>query len=314
MGYDQDQIMPKFKIKPPEAGQRADVFVASQLTEFSRSSLTGLFKDSHVSVNDQSAKPGYKLRAGDKLEIDTSPLKIKPEVIDLPVIYEDADVVVINKPAGLLTHSKGALNEEATVASWLLQHLKKTNHNINSSFTGLNPVNAVNVSRLGIVHRLDRATSGVIITAKHAKALDWLQKQFSQRRTKKTYLAVVEGQLNPNEALIDAPIGRHPKKPQTFKVQASGKAAQTKYQLLKSFTKDGQPYSLVGLTPVTGRTHQIRVHLAYIGHPVVGDRVYGQSGEDMLLHALSLEVVLPSQSRKIFKAPPPASFNKFIGS
>src|SRR5262249_28394801 len=146
------------------------------------------------------------------------PLFKKPPKISLPIIYEDNDVIVIDKPAGILTHAKGALNTEATVASFieskLAEDLPKNN-------------------RAGIVHRLDRATSGVIITAKHDKALKWLQKQFSTRKTKKLYLAIAEGELEPAEAIIDAPIARNPRKPQTFYVSPIGKPAQTEYKLLK---------------------------------------------------------------------------------
>ena len=212
------------------------------------------------------------------------------------MLYENSDVVVIDKPAGVLTHSKGALNLEPTVASVIRAKLNDKN------LTG---------NRAGIVHRLDRATSGIIICARNQKALDWLQKQFSTRRVRKTYLAVVEGILAPKEAIIDVPIGRNPKRPQTFKATTAGKPAQTQYKVLKTVKKGGKDFSRVELEPITGRTHQIRVHLAYIGHPVTGDPVYGHGGQVMLLHARKLELTLPGGAKKTFSVPPPKAFKDF---
>jgi RluA family pseudouridine synthase len=187
-----------------------------------------------------------------------------------------------------LTHSKGAFNPEPTVASWL-----------GSRLSGMNG------ERAGIVHRLDRATSGVMICAKTPEALSWLQKQFSMRKVKKTYVAVVEGDLALPEAIIDMPIERNPKKPQTFRVGSNGKPAVTAYKVLQTST--GR--SLIELRPTTGRTHQLRVHLAHIKHPVVGDTFYrGVNADRLLLHALSLEITLPNRQRKIFTAPLPAEF------
>ena len=161
------------------------------------------------------------------------------------------------------------------------------------------------------MHRLDRATSGVIICAKTPDALTWLQKQFAQRRTKKIYLAIVDGQVDPAAAIIDAPIARNPKKPQTFYVNSTGKTAQTEYRVIKEFTKNSKTYSLLELKPTSGRTHQLRVHLKYIGHPIVGDPVYGSGGVNLLLHASSLELTLPSSERKIFESTMPKHFKDF---
>jgi len=198
--------------------------------------------------------------------------------------------VVIDKPSGILTHAKGALNTEATVASFI-------KNKISDEQLGGN--------RAGIVHRLDRQTSGLIITAKNKAALNWLQKQFSNRKVKKTYLAIVEGRPKPEAAIIDAPIARNPKKPQTFIVSSSGKSAQSQYKVLKTFRIKNNSYSLLELKPKTGRTHQLRVHLAYIGHPVVGDPVYGQPRKRLLLHATKLELSLPNGTAKSFISPMP---------
>lgn len=293
----------KIKAKQDDAGKRVDVFLAENLPDFSRSSLVGLFDKNLVMVNGRAVKPSYKLREKDKLKADISLLTARPGDIKLPVMYEDENVIVIDKPAGVLTHSKGGLNTEATVAS----------------FVGpmLNDENLVG-NRAGIVHRLDRMTSGVIITAKNAKALKQLQKQFSTRKVKKIYLAIVEGVPSPQEAIIDAPIERNPKRPQTFRVGSGGKPSQTRYKVLKvlnrptpRFQKAAKSYSLLELKPETGRTHQLRVHLKYIGHPIVGDRVYGHDGENMYLHAKSLKITLPRGRQMQFEAPEPKIFKDF---
>lgn len=309
----------KIETKKSDAGKRADVFIAEKLPEFTRSSLSGLFTNNSVLVNGIETKAGHKLKDGDKLEVDTNLLTARPATIKLPIIYEDEDIIVINKPTGVLTHSKGALNTEATVASWLLQHLSKDNYNIKSSFPGWHPGD----NRLGIVHRLDRTTSGVIIVAKNDKTLKWLQTQFSTRKVRKIYLAIVEGIPDPDQAIIDAPIERNPKKPKTFRVGANGRSALTSYKVLKIISRPNNTYSLLELVPRTGRTHQLRVHLKYIGHPIVGDRVYGhggsltkistkfQAGENMYLHAKSLEVTLPGGLKKIFEAIEPEIFKDF---
>jgi 23S rRNA pseudouridine1911/1915/1917 synthase len=289
--------MQEFVVGPDDVGKRVDVFVAKQYPQFARASLEVLFDNNLVQINGQIAKAGAKLREGDILAVDETILFNEPESIDLPIIYEDENVLVINKPTGVLTHSKGNLNTEGTVASFLLPKIT------DKKLVG---------NRAGIVHRLDRATSGVIIVAKNSATLKHLQKQFNQRKTKKTYVAIAEGWPEPDQAIIDAPIKRNPKKPQTFMVGADGKSAQTEYKTEENFQRKGKKYSLLELKPATGRTHQLRVHLAYIGHPIVGDRVYGEAGEHMYLHAESLEVTLPEGKREIFKAPLPKIFNEFI--
>jgi 23S rRNA pseudouridine1911/1915/1917 synthase len=288
--------MRKFKAGVNDSGKRADVFIAAQYPSFSRSSLEKLFDRDMVLLNNESVKGGYKLKGGEIFVVDETKLKQKPGKLELPVIYEDQDVVVIDKPEGVLTHSKGALNEEPTVASFIAPLIK------DAELTG---------NRAGIVHRLDRWTSGVIIGAKTSVALSKLQKQFAQRRTKKTYLGIVEGAPEESEAIINVPIERNPKRPQTFRAGANGKSAVTEYKVLKTFEKGGKEYSLVEMKPETGRTHQLRVHMAYINHPIVGDRVYGQEDAHLYLHARSLEITLPSSERRIFEAEPPDYFKEF---
>jgi 23S rRNA pseudouridine1911/1915/1917 synthase len=291
--------MKEFYVEPEAVGTRVDVFVAIRYPEFARSALGVLFDNKLVSINNEPAKPGEKLREDDIVRVDDTSLYIEPEKIDLPTLYEDEDVIVLNKPPGVLTHSKGSINTESTVASFLKD--KITDETLRGN-------------RAGIVHRLDRATSGVIIAAKTSNGLKWLQKQFSNRKTKKTYVAIVEGWAEPESAIIDAPIERNPKKPQTFRVGAEGKIAQTQYETIGKFEKGGKKYSKLELKPVTGRTHQLRVHLNYIGHPIVGDTVYGDGGGYMYLHALSLELTLPNKGRRVFKAELPEQFNEFINN
>lgn len=281
------------KIASDHVGKRLDAYCLEQLPELNRSFIQKLIGSSKITVNGKQKKTGYKLRLADTVAIDydESKYKIVPE-IDLPVLYEDDDCIVINKPVGILSHSKGAFNPEATVATF-----------ISSKVTGMDS------DRAGIVHRLDRATSGVMICAKNPESQSWLQKQFAQRRTKKTYFAVIHGQLKPEEAVIDMPIERNPKQPKQFRVGQDGRSAQTAYKTVAS----GNNHSLLELKPVTGRTHQIRVHLKQLGHPIVGDALYGgEPSERLMLHAASLELTLPSRERMTFSAPTPLEFQAII--
>lgn len=275
-------------------GYRLDVFVAELLPRLSRAFVQKLCEQGDVHVNGEPTKSGHKVRAGETITIDydESELDAVP-TIDLPIIYEDKDCVVVNKPAGVLTHAQGALSAEATVASFLR-----------------GKVQGMDGERAGIVHRLDRATSGVIIGAKNQAALSALQKQFALRKAKKTYIAIVRGQLKEPEAVIDMPIERNPKAPATFRVGINGKQALTRYKVLR--TTDA--YSLLELKPETGRTHQLRVHLAEIGHAIVGDPLYGTGtyGDRLYLHAKSLEITLPNRERKVFEAPLPTEFEELL--
>lgn len=284
----------RITVTEDQIGQRLDVCVASRMPLLSRAFIQKLCDEGRITVNDQINKAGYKLRFGEKIAVDYDEAEFgRVDDIDLPILYEDDNCVVMNKPAGVLTHALGKHGNEASVASFLRSK-----------------VNGLEGDRAGIVHRLDRATSGVIIGAKNQAALSALQKQFSQRKTKKTYIAVVDGQLDPTEAVIDMPIERNPKAPSTFRVAPNGKEARTHYEVLK----EGARFSLVRLTPETGRTHQLRVHLAKVGHPILGDPLYGRAkyGDRLFLHALSLEITLPGGERKTFTAPLPEDFEEQV--
>ena len=279
-------------VNEEQAGKRLDVVVAGAMPRLSRAYVHQLIENGLVTIGGKPQKPGHKVHIDDQLSVDydESQLGVYPD-LDLPIIYEDDDCVVINKPAGVLTHALNVHGTEATVASFL-----------RSKVTGMDG------ERAGVVHRLDRATSGVIVGARNQQALSWLQKQFSLRKVKKTYIAIVEGTLKQNEAVIDMPIERNPKAPATFRVGPNGKSAVTHYKVLKTDNK----HSLIELRPETGRTHQLRVHMAQIGHPIVGDPLYGKGkyGDRLFLHAYSIEITLPNHERRTFTVPAPQEFEE----
>jgi 23S rRNA pseudouridine1911/1915/1917 synthase len=278
----------KSVVNESEITQRADILLANEYKQYSRAALSKLFAMGAITIDGTKIKAGEKIKAGQSFDADLSELEKEIEPIDLPVLYEDDNVIVIDKPVGVISHARGKYWDEPSVASFIRQHT-----------AGLEG------ERAGIVHRLDRATSGVMICAKNPTTLSALQKQFAQRKTKKSYYAVVVGTPDPAKALIDVPLGRNPSKPQTFRPDTTGKHATTAYEVIKS----GPNYSLVKLTPLTGRTHQIRIHLQYIKHPILGDELYGDTHADRLfLHAQSLEITIPGGVRKVFESPLPASF------
>ncbi len=273
------------------AGKRSDKLLAEQLPQFPRAALAKLFDQDLVLLNSKPVKPGHKLREGDVLAADLSPLDIKIDDIELPVLYEDDNVLVVNKPSGVISHARGRFFDEPSVASFVRQKTGQKGE------------------RSGIVHRLDRATSGVMICAKNQESLSHLQKQFSLRKVNKTYMAIIEGSMPTEDGVIDMPIGRNPKVPASFHVTEKGKQALTRYLTVQ---KHGQ-YTLLELRPETGRTHQLRVHLKHLKHPIIGDTLYsGKSAERLMLHAASLEITLPHGERTVFTAPLPAEFQEML--
>lgn len=280
-------------------GERLDQYVVACHPLLSRAYASRLITEEKVTVNGRPEKPGYRLRPEDVVVVDFDDTSLNQiPAIELPVLYEDESVLVVNKPAGVISHARGRYWDEPSVASFVRQKI--------SSELADRPEDQA--LRAGIVHRLDRATSGVMICAKTPAALAWLQKQFAARSVVKTYHAVIAGELNPPAAIIDMPIERNPKAPATFRVGSQGKPAQTQYRTIST----GGGYSLLELLPKTGRTHQLRVHLAARSHPIVGDALYGgQSAERLLLHASSLEITLPGkQERRLFSAPLPDDFGR----
>ncbi len=274
--------------------KRLDLILVEQHPEYNRSTLQNFIKSGYVSVDGRAVtKPNAEI-----VYYDQEASK-NPEIIlvvpnrqtppNLDKIYEDDNVLVINKPAGLLSMAKGEFTTEPTLEDYGL-----------------------------LVHRLDRDTSGVVILAKNPAIQSDLRRQFQERNTHKTYFAIVEGRPKLDAAKIDLPITRNMKHPTTFMIDANGKPSQTYYQVVEILEKNGQTYSLVELHPLTGRTHQLRVHLKYLGHPILGDPVYGKhdtgGAKRLLLHASSLEITLPGGNRTVFTAPLPTDFNDFLDS
>lgn len=287
----QGKFVMMFRIVPTK--QRLDIHLSTTFDpSISRSLWQKYIKAGHVSVN-------HQVVTAPKFEVDeTDEIAVKlPEQeqasAELPILYEDDDVMVVNKPSGLLTHAKGGLSTEPTVAEIIRPK---------TSF-------ASGTDRPGIVHRLDRDTSGVLIIAKTADAAAYLQQQFAQRTTKKTYLAVTDGVPKLATAKIDLPIGRNPSAPSTFRVDPNGKPAQTTYRVLAA--TDAQ--ALIELNPTTGRTHQLRVHMMHLNTPILGDRVYGKPDTNrLMLHAHKLEITLPSGERKTFETAIPSVFTELF--
>ncbi len=247
---------------------RLDQLATEQFSDFSRSRLQKMIKKGLIKVDGEVIKATNKLVDLEaKLELDYQAPTKQP--LQLEIIYEDDDILAINKPAGVLTHAKNKDDLEYTVSDFVKDHLGVKSDDL----------------RYGIVHRLDRLTSGVLVCAKNPAAFDYLKQQFKDRKVQKTYLAITSGDLKNDKALIDLPIARSTKQPSRFQVDANGKDAQTNYQLIES--KNG--YNLLQLQPKTGRTHQLRVHLAYLNNPIVGDSLYqGQVAPRLMLHAKTL--------------------------
>lgn len=271
---------------------RLDLWLSERNPDLSRSTWQKHIKAGHITVNGEpQISPKYDIADSDEVAIHL-PEQTDYSKDELPIIYEDDNVIVINKPVGILTHSKGALNDEFTVAEFFRRY---TSYNLDTN-------------RPGIIHRLDRDTSGVLIGVKNAATAKLLQKQFADRRVKKTYVALLDGTPKESKARIDVPIGRNPNAPSTFRADPKGKPAETDYEVVDA--KDG--HSLVYLKPKTGRTHQLRVHMAYIGTPIHGDKVYGKVADRMYLHAHQLEITIPTGDRQVFEAPIPVGFTRKI--
>ena len=297
-----------FEIDETTAGQRLDKFLADHIPDRSRSQIQDLIKEGLVRVMGRVVKPSYRLEAGDVVVAhvpEVEAVRLTPEPIPLDILYEDQDLLVINKPAGMVVHPAPG-HEAGTLVNALLTHVPEIARWLNQTTS--------DDHRPGIVHRLDKDTSGVVLVAKHPAAQRFLQEQFKQRKVEKTYVALVEGRLEPPQGIIDAPIGRDPQHRQRMRVlQRGGRPAQTVYQVVQHL----DDVSLVYVQPLTGRTHQIRVHLAAIGHPVVGDRVYGFRRqrlplERQFLHAWKLALTLPSGEYREFVAPLPDDLRRVL--
>jgi 23S rRNA pseudouridine1911/1915/1917 synthase len=279
---------------------RIDAYISDNLGLFSRSQVKKRVQK--VLLDGREVKLGKSLSAGEVLEIhysDPPEIMLEAEDIALDILYEDANVLVVNKPQGMVVHP-GCGNHSGTLVNALLYHCRE----LATGFTGES-------LRPGIVHRLDKDTSGVLIAAKNPEALEMLAGQFRSHKTRKTYLALVRGRPEPAAGVIDTLIRRHPRDRKRFAAsRRAGKKAVTRYRVLRSF--DG--FSLVLLRPLTGRTHQLRVHMRHIGCPVLGDSLYGRKeGLSLMLHAHRLVITLPGESSpRIFRAKLPERFKDLI--
>ena len=293
-------------IVPKEAARlRLDHFLVRELSRFSRSRLQALIRNQNVKLNGAFARPRDLVRAGDRIEVNEPlPERIdnQPEAIPLDVLHEDDDLIVINKPPGLVVHP-GAGHREHTLVNALLHH-----------FPRLSRIG--DKERPGIVHRLDKETSGCLVVAKTDESHRGLSAQFADRTVEKIYLALVAGKLRKRAGTIEEKIARHPVHRQRMAVAAQcGRAAKTEYRLLASSEK----MSLIECRLHSGRTHQIRVHLHHLGHPVIGDKVYGakqaKSFSRQMLHAWKLSFRHPRTGEwKAFAAPAPADFHEVASS
>ena len=278
-------------------GWRLDRYLAAALPEFSRSRLQALIRAGHVELRGQKVRAREAVRSGDLIKLEIPPARetrTQAEAIPLEILFEDEDLLVLNKPAGLVVHP-GAGNQTHTLVNALLHH------GSNLSIIG-------GEQRPGIVHRLDKDTSGCLVVAKNDAAHQALAKQFAERGMTKIYLALVSGKLRRPRGTIDAAIGRHPVQRKKMRVDPRrGRAAKTEYRVLESLGG----ISLVECVLHSGRTHQIRVHLHHLGHPVIGDALYGKKivAPRQMLHAWKLGFTHPRTGEPmLFEAPIPADF------
>lgn len=296
--------MKQYVIKDEESGNRLDKVVSILDNEISRTAVKRLIEEGKILVNGQISKASYAVKLGDIVEIQEIEVKeatLKAENIPIDVIYEDNDILVINKPKGMVVHP-GNGNIEGTLANAVMGLC-------GDSLSGIG-----GQVRPGIIHRLDKDTTGVIVVAKNDKAHIDISNQIKNRETSKKYVALVRGQIKEDEATINMPIGRSNKDRKKMAVRKDGKEAITHFKVLKRY-KD---YTLLELKIDTGRTHQIRVHMAEIGHPVVGDYTYSNGKnpfnvEGQMLHAKKIEFTHPTTKKKVeFEAPIPKYFEEII--
>ncbi len=292
-----------FIVSAEDKGDRLDSYLAHSLDNITRSRVKNLIDDGAVSVCDKVVKKsGYTLKESDFISIsfeEPTELKATPEDLPIDIVYQDADFLVINKAQGMVTHPATG-SPSGTLVNALLYHVK--------DLSGIN-----GVLRPGIVHRLDKDTSGLIMVAKNDKAHLSLSAQIAEKSAKRYYIALVDGNIKEDEGIINQPIARHRTERKKMAVDKDGRVAKTAFKVLERFKN----YTLVEYELFTGRTHQIRVHSSYIHHPVVGDPVYGGSNkfhlDGQLLHAFKLELTHPSTGERMtFEAKIPDYFEKVL--
>ena len=282
---------------------RLDKIVSELDPSVSRSRAKNLIDDGHILVNGQTVKPKYKVSHADKItveEVKPKPISLEPENIPLDIVYEDDDVIVVNKPQGMVVHPSPG-HPDHTLVNALLYH---------------SPLSTINGEfRPGIVHRIDKDTSGLLMVAKNDDAHKFLSQQLKAQKSLRKYVALVHGRINEDSGVVNAPIGRSPKDRKKQAVVADGRSAVTHFEVLERF----DDYTLVSCRLETGRTHQIRVHMKYIGHPIVGDPLYGPrktiKGHGQFLHAQELGFEHPkTHELMVFSAPIPPIFEKTLNN
>ena len=297
--------METIKINEESVGKRIDSFIPSIKKDISRSMVQKLIKEENIKVNGKETKHSYKLKLNDEIEItipEAKEINLKAQDIPLNVIYEDNDIIVINKPKGMVVHPANG-NPDGTLVNAVMNLCKDSLSGIGGEI------------RPGIVHRLDKDTSGAIIVAKNDKAHIALSEQLKNHEIKKTYLALVRGIIKENEATINMPIARSKKDRKKMDVDKDGKEAITHFKVLERYKNK---YTLLQINLETGRTHQIRVHLSHIGYPIIGDEVYSNGKNEwnvsgQCLHAWKLEFKHPITGKKIsLEAEIPEYFKNII--
>lgn len=283
---------------------RLDVYIAEKYSMLSRTMIQKLIENGDIQVNGLNKKISYKVVIGDKISIHIPEVKevnLKPQEIPIEVVYEDDDIIVVNKPKGLVVHPANG-NPDGTLVNAIMAMCKESLSGIGGKL------------RPGIVHRLDKDTSGLLIIAKNDKAHINMSNQIKNREVKKIYIALVRGVIPEDEATIDMPIGRSTKDRKKMAVQKNGKQAITHFKVIKRYPK----YTLLEIKIDTGRTHQIRVHMAEIGHPIIGDMVYSNGKnefgiEGQMLHARYLEFKHPITGKELkLEAPIPKYFEEVL--
>ena len=299
----------KYKVEKEDEKIRLDKYISEKKENLSRATVQKLIKENKVLVNNNLEKESYKVSENDEISIEIDPpkeTKILAENIPLEIIYEDNDILIVNKPKGMVVHP-GAGNHEGTLVNAILAHCKE-------SLSGIG-----GIIRPGIVHRIDKDTSGLLIIAKNDHAHLNLSEQIKNREVEKAYIALVKGIIEENEATIDMPIARSDRDRKKMAIVRSGKNAITHFRVLKRIQTEKGNYTLIEAKIETGRTHQIRVHMSYIKHPVVGDEVYSNGKNEFgikgqALHALKLEFKHPTTGEKVsYKSSYPDWYNKIKG-